>query len=130
MPKVAQYGEPRVQTQIARQPRADASAGNAVFQSNIRAAEGLASVAQAGAQMMQRIDTTSAEEALVAFERDKNNLFFNPESGYFNTQGKNAFDNATAANEALLTLGQCSTRQQIFTSQKVKQTLHVILLKD
>lgn len=106
MPKVAQYGEPRVQTQIARQPRADASAGNAVFQSNIRAAEGLASVAQAGAQMMQRIDTTSAEEALVAFERDKNNLFFNPESGYFNTQGKNAFDNATAANEALAKLKQ------------------------
>ena len=106
MPKVAQYGEPRVQTQIARQPRADASAGNAVFQSNIRAAEGLASVAQAGAQMMQRIDTTSAEEALVAFEREKNNLFFNPESGYFNTQGKNAFDNAAATSEALQKLQQ------------------------
>lgn len=101
MPKVAQYGAPRVQTQIARQPRADASAGNAAFQSNIRAAEGAASVAQAGAQMVQRIDTTSAEEALVAFEREKNNLFFDPENGYFNTQGKNAFDNSVAANESL-----------------------------
>ena len=96
MPKVAQYGDPQVRTQIARQPRADASAGNAVFRSNIQAAQGLASVAEAGAQTMQRIDTTSAEEALVAFEREKNNLFFNPENGYFNTQGKNAYDNAAA----------------------------------
>jgi len=106
MPKVAQYGEPQVRTQVVRQPRADAAAGNAVFRSNIQAAEGLASVAQTGAQMMQRIDTTSAEEALVAFEREKNNLFFNPESGYFNTQGKNAYENATAANEALQKLQQ------------------------
>ena len=106
MPKVAQYGDPQVRTQIARQPRADASAGNAVFRSNIQAAQGLASVAEAGAQTMQRIDTTSAEEALVAFEREKNNLFFNPENGYFNTQGKNAYDNAAATSEALQKLQQ------------------------
>jgi len=101
MPKVAQYGDQQVLTNVTRQPRADPSAGNAAFQSNIQAAKGLESVAQAGAQMVQRIDTTSAEEALVQFERDKNNLFFNPETGYFNTQGKNAFDNANAATESL-----------------------------
>lgn len=101
MPKVATYGPQQVRTNVTRQPRADASAGNAVFSSNVQAAQGLASVGQAVAQMNQRIDTTSAEEALVSFERDKNNLFFNPESGYFNTQGKNAFDNANAANESL-----------------------------
>ena len=101
MPKVATYQADQVLTQVTRQPRADASAGSAVFRSNIQAAQGLASVAQVGAQMVQRIDTTSAEEALVAFERDKNNLFFNPENGYFNTQGKNAFDNANAATDAL-----------------------------
>lgn len=101
MPKVATYQADQVLTQVTRQPRADASAGSAVFRSNIQAAQGLASVAQAGVQIKQRVDTTSAEEALVAFERDKNNLFFNPENGYFNTQGKNAYDNANAANEAL-----------------------------
>lgn len=104
MPKVAQYGTPQVQTQVVRQPRASAAAGSATFQSNIQAAQGLTSLAQAGADMVQRIDTTSAEEALVGFERDKNNLFFDPESGYFNTQGKNAFDNANAANESLTKL--------------------------
>lgn len=101
MPKVAQYEGNQVLTQVTRQPRADASAGSAVFRSNIQAAQGLASLAQAGVQIKQRVDTTSAEEALVAFERDKNNLFFNPENGYFNTQGKNAYDNANAANDAL-----------------------------
>ncbi len=101
MPTVATYEGNQVRTEVTRQPRASAAAGNAVFKSNIQAAQGLATAAQAGAQIVQRIDTTSAEEALVAFERDKNNLFFNPENGYFNTQGKNAFDNADATNEAL-----------------------------
>lgn len=101
MPKVATYQADQVLTDVVRQPRADASAGSAVFRSNIQAAQGLASVGQGLAQMKQRIDTTSAEEALVGFERDKNNLFFDPENGYFNTQGKNAFDNANAATETL-----------------------------
>ena len=104
MPKVATYQADQVLTQVTRQPRADAQAGSAVFRSNIQAAQGLAQVGQAGAQMVQRIDTTSAEEALVQFERDKNNLFFDPEKGYFNTQGKNAFDNANAASESLVEL--------------------------
>jgi len=100
MPKVAQY-ESQVLTDVVRQPRADPSAGSSVFRSNIQAAQGVASLVQAGAQVKQRVDTTSAEEALVQFERDKNNLFFNPDDGYFNTQGKNAFDNANAATESL-----------------------------
>jgi len=104
MPKVATYGQQQVRTNVVSQPRADASAGNAAFRANTQAVQGLASVAQAGAQMVQRIDTTSAEEALVQFERDKNNLFFEPETGYFNTQGKNAFDNANAASESLVDL--------------------------
>jgi len=101
MPKVAQYEGNQVLTDVVRQPRADASAGVAAFQSNIRATQGLASLGKAAAGIKQRIDTTSAEEALVQFERDKNNLFFDPEKGYFNTQGKNAFDSGNAANEAL-----------------------------
>ena len=104
MPKVAQYQANQVTTEVTRQPRADASAGNALFQANAQTAQGLASIAQAGIQIKQRIDTTSAEEALVAFERDKNNLFFDPKTGYFNTQGKNAFDNADAATQSLADL--------------------------
>lgn len=101
MPKVAQYGDQRVRTDIVSQPRADASAGNAVFRANAQAAQGVAQLAQGVAGVVQRVDTTSAEEALVQFERDKNNLFFNPDDGYFNTQGKNAYDNAGAANDSL-----------------------------
>ena len=101
MPKVATYQADQVLTNVTRQPRANASSGNAVFNSNIQAAQGVTKIAQAGFQIKQRVDTTSAEEALVSFERDKNNLFFNPENGYFNTQGKNAYDNANAANDSL-----------------------------
>ena len=39
MPKVAQYEGNQVLTQVTRQPRADASAGSAVFRSNIQAAD-------------------------------------------------------------------------------------------
>lgn len=98
---VVRYQPDQVQTQVVRQPRADASAGVAAIQGNIDAAQGLTDLVVAGAELKQRVDTTSAEEAIVAFEKDKNDLFFNPESGYFNTQGKNAYDNASAATESL-----------------------------
>lgn len=104
MPKVATYGSPREQTQVARQPRADAGAANAAFRSNIQAAQGVQSIAQAGLEIKQRIDTTAAEEALVAFEREKNNLFFAPDKGYFNTQGRNAYDGASLVTEELTKL--------------------------
>lgn len=98
---VVRYQPDQVQTRVVRQPRADASAGVAAIQGNIDAAQGLTDLVVAGAELKQRVDTTSAEEAIVAFEKDKNDLFFNPESGYFNTQGKNAYDNASAATESL-----------------------------
>ncbi|QGT52255.1 hypothetical protein [Vibrio phage MZH0603] len=98
---VVRYQPDQAQTQVVRQPRADASAGAAAIQGSIDAAQGLTDLVVAGAELKQRVDTTSAEEAIVAFEKDKNDLFFNPESGYFNTQGKNAYDNAAAATESL-----------------------------
>jgi hypothetical protein len=101
---VVRYQPDQVQTQVVRQPRADASAGVAAIQGNIDAAQGLTDLVVAGAELKQRVDTTSAEEAVVAFEKDKNDLFFNPESGYFNTQGKNAYDNAATATESLTEL--------------------------
>jgi len=105
---VVRYQPDQVQTQTVSQPRANAASGVAAIQreaqGNIQTAQGLANLAVAGADIKQRVDTTLAEEAIVAFEKDKNDLFFNAESGYFNTQGKNAYDNASSATESLAEL--------------------------
>lgn len=99
MPKIAQYQPNQVQTQVVPQPRASASVPSAAFGGPI--AKGMMDLAKAGAALSQRVDTTSAEEALVQFERDKNDLFFNTETGYFNTQGRNAYDGSVSATKAL-----------------------------
>lgn len=98
MPTVSQYGRSRVTTQIANQPRAQGAPAGA-FDGGI--SNSLNNVAAAANQIKERIDTTAAEEALTAFEKQKNDILFNPESGYFNTQGKNAFDGVQSTNEAL-----------------------------
>jgi len=98
MPKIAQYQPDQVTTQVVSQPRAQAAPAGA-FDSPI--VQGVLDIAKSAAAFKQRIDTTSAEEALVNFERDKNELFFNPDSGYFNSQGRDAYDNSDAANKAL-----------------------------
>jgi hypothetical protein len=99
MPKVAQAQSNLVAPRVVRQPRASGAVPTAAFGAPIT--RSLVDIAQAGLNIKKRIDTTSAEEALVSFERDKNAIFFNPENGYFNTQGRNAFDNAAVANTAL-----------------------------
>lgn len=98
MPKIAQYEAGQVATQVTRQPLAQ-DAPAAAFGAPL--AKGVFDVVQAAANIKQRIDTTSAEEALVQFERDKNDVFFNPESGYFNTLGRDAYDNSSAATKSL-----------------------------
>jgi len=98
MPKIAQYEPDQVSSQVVSQPQAqDAPSG--VFGGDI--AKGLADVAQASLGIKQRIDTTSAEEAAVSFERDKNKLFFNSDNGYFNSQGKDAYDRSVDTAKAL-----------------------------
>jgi hypothetical protein len=98
MPKVAQHEGDPIRREIVSQPLAQ-GAPAAAFGAPI--AQGLTDIARAGINIKQRVDTTSAEEALVAFERDKNDVFFNPDTGYFNTQGRNAYDNSTLATKAL-----------------------------
>lgn len=67
--------------------------------------EGAVQVAQvaiaAKQQMDQKADITAAEEATMAFERAKNDMFFNADTGYFNTQGRNAYDDADGATSTL-----------------------------
>lgn len=98
MPKIAQYEAGRVTTQVVSQPRAQSAPRGAFGESLAR---GISDIIRAGANIKQRIDVTTAEEALVNFERDKNNLFFDPDTGYFNTQGRDAYDRSNAAAKAL-----------------------------
>jgi Holliday junction resolvasome RuvABC endonuclease subunit len=65
---------------------------------------GITRLAAAAAAMQERVNTTAAEEALVNFEREKNNAFFDPDNGYFNTQGKVAYDKAKETRESLVEL--------------------------
>tara|TARA_R110000787_G_C13443394_1_gene446752 strand:- start:31442 stop:33091 length:1650 start_codon:yes stop_codon:yes gene_type:complete len=99
MPKVEQYGLAKVETAIASKPRAR-NAPASSFGLNY-AADAASSVGNDLIEMQQRIDTTAAEEAAVLFERDKNKLFFDPDEGYFNTQGRNAYDGAKDVSTAL-----------------------------
>ncbi len=90
--KVVTYDSPQVQTQTAAQPLANPNTPRGAFGEAVM--DGVSNLAGAALQMNQRIATTEAEEALVRFERDKNDVLFNPEKGYFNSQGRNAFDGA------------------------------------
>lgn len=102
MPKVAQFGESKVSSQVVKGPRAQNMASFGIGD----AAQQIAPVVNAGLDFKKQVDTTNAESALVNFERDKNDLFFNPESGYFNTQGINAFDGAQGTSQSLDKLKQ------------------------
>ena len=61
--------------------------------------------------MQQRVDTTAAEEQLVKFEREKNDLFFNDTDGYFNAKGRDAFDRAKPFTERLDELQKTHTQE-------------------
>ena len=104
MPKVAQQVEPSVKTAVTKGPRARDLPISAFGASSL--GKGVGGLGQGLAQMADRINTTAAEEAVVKFERAKNELFFNPESGYFNTQGKSAYDLSSDANDSLQKLAR------------------------
>lgn len=53
---------------------------------------GINSVANAVEQHKIDSDEVAAEEARVQYEKSSMDLLHNPDSGYFNTQGKNAYD--------------------------------------
>lgn len=97
MVKVPEYREHITDTVVAG-PRAEAPAAGA-FGGQI--AQGLANFGQGLSQMSERISRTSAEDALNNFEKAKNDLFYNPENGYFNAQGKDAYDRAKDTDKAL-----------------------------
>jgi len=98
MPKVEQYGAQRVDTQNVRGPRASGVAAGA-FGGPI--AQGIGDLGEGLMKFGIRRDTTEAEDALIKFERAKNDMFFNPETGYFNKQGRDAYDGAKETTKSL-----------------------------
>lgn len=102
MPKVQQYGESKVAPSVTPSARM----GNQQIATVGDLAPGLNEVGRQFAIIGQRIDDTEAEEALNGFEREKNDLFFNPESGYFNSQGRTAYDGAKTTSDKLTELQQ------------------------
>ena len=103
MPKIAQAQPDQVPVRVIRQPRASADVPKGAFGGG-DIARSLAGLAQAGKEAKGRVDTTAAKEALLGFEKAKNDVFFNPDSGYFNTQGRNAYDGAKGTSSALADL--------------------------
>jgi len=99
MPKIAQYGEQQIQTGVTKGPQANELPVGLFPASQLSAS--LGDVATAANKIATRVSQTQAEEALVKFERAKNDMMFNPESGYLNKQGKTAYDQAKPTSEAL-----------------------------
>lgn len=103
MPTVPRVSTPTVGLEVSNQPKArvmDVSSGALALGQSIDKA------ADTGLDIIERLDTTAAEEAMVNFERAKNDVFFNPETGYFNTQGRNAVDGAEPTSKQLETLAR------------------------
>lgn len=94
---------PSVGIEIVKQPHAsnvDQSSGIG------RLGEAMQNISAMGMQIKESLDTVAAEEALLRFEKSKNEVLFNPENGYFNTQGKHAVDGADGTNQTLTKLQQ------------------------
>ncbi len=99
MPKIPKSPEtPTVDIQLipgARAQKTDVSSG-------LRQAAG--TVAQLGdifAQVKQRNDENEANDALLSFDDAKNKVLFNPNDGYYNTQGRSAVDGRKSTSEAI-----------------------------
>ena len=106
MPKVEQYGGPKVSRQLTRAPRlgdapAGAFGGNALASGFGDVAGGIERLGKGIAIERDRADVATAQEAFNKFEKDSNKMFFDPDSGYFNTQGRDAYEGGSTAAEQL-----------------------------
>lgn len=100
MPKVEQYRPNQVSTQIIAAPvnplKAEASPLASIAEGALKGA----------ALISERVETVKAEEAVIGFERAKNDLFHNADSGYFNKAGVHAYEGASDVNDALAKLAK------------------------
>lgn len=89
MPTVPRVTNPTVQTQTTQRAVARDLPTNA-FGGGFGKAIGTVALQFEAAQ--KQVDITVSENALNQFEREKNDLLFNPQSGYFNSQGLDAME--------------------------------------
>jgi len=116
MPKVETYGNDKVATRIANQPKFSTPK---VRDNSAPITNGLNAFAQSVQKASNDLDDTRAEEALIQFERDKNDVFFNKDNGYFNSKGKDAYDDAEGVNKRLAELQK--TYAKTLESEYAKQ---------
>lgn len=92
MLEVKQYGGQQVSTRTGRSASAN-DAGRGAFNNPLE------QLAPAAARVVSDIQAKTAEleasDALTRFEREKNDIFFKPGEGYFNTQGRDAIDKSS-----------------------------------
>jgi hypothetical protein len=114
MPIVQTYQPNQARTEVAG--RTQASAMPTGLDSLARGVGSLANTAQGFAEQQAaeklrlqkeaqvnrlKASQEAARQSVVEFERGKNELFFNRDNGYFNTQGRNAFEGADGATKKL-----------------------------
>lgn len=104
MPTVPRVTGPTVQRQIVQQPKASEAPAGAFGLAGLGKA--VESVTNSFVAAQQAVDESVAEDALIRFERDKNDLLFNPETGYLNSVGKNAMDGAKTTQDQLQKIQQ------------------------
>jgi len=100
MPEISQYGGPKVGIQVAEGPHASTLPKEAFEKPNLMPAF------EAARQIKQRADQAQAEDTMLSFEKQKNQILYDPQSGYFSSQGKAAYDGAHKTNQALNKLVQ------------------------
>jgi len=100
MPVVKQYGpSPQVAQKITATPRAVAPITHLEDSSAI--GRNFINFGQSIDAMGKQMEQTAAEDALVKFEREQNKLMYDPNSGYMNLHGKDAYDAASETNRHL-----------------------------
>jgi len=98
MPKIPRTTGQLVQTDIANQPKLtnqDVSSGSRAL------AKGISDIGVAAKAIKLKRDTAEAESLLFDFENNKNDILFNPKSGYYNSQGQAAVDGHAPTQKAL-----------------------------
>lgn len=95
MPTV-QYQPDQVRTQVQGTVTA-----REVDNGGMALAQGISDIGKMAGEMKKQADFSATQEASNNFERATNDLFFNPENGYFNTQGRVAYDEGKGVSEQL-----------------------------
>lgn len=122
MPRVETYQPNQVATNITPGARASFVPTN-----NQAISQGLTNLAGSLQAEQNRLDQSAAEEAVVNFEREKNDLFFNPDTGYFNTQGRDAYDRAPDINKSIEELRQ--RHSDTLSSPRARQAFNNVAQK-